>query len=226
MDGDYVRSAAECLSEQFLFTDCDFVTIDEMHSVIDRCDIRQYKDGDAVMPPFSDKPSLYVVISGKVRIESRVKNKVLLKYAYPGDVFGAAYLFGDISKAPSARVEKNAEIIRIPKDLITELLASEPKVALNYISFLSDRIFFLNKKIVSFTAGTAEDKLIFWLVGTECVNDEINVLSMSSLASQLGIGRASLYRAADELSARGYISYDANCFRILDRHSLEEAVCY
>ena len=226
MDGDYVRSAAECLSEQFLFTDCDFFSLDAAHSVTDRCDVRQYNDGDAVMPPFSDKPSLYVVVSGKVRIESRVKNKVLLKYAYPGEVFGAAYLFGDISQAPSARVEKSAEIISIPKDLITELLASEPKVALNYISFLSDRIFFLNKKIVSFTAGTAEDKLIFWLIGAECSNDEVNVLSMSSLASQLGIGRASLYRAADDLSARGYITYDANCFRILDRRSLEEAVGY
>lgn len=221
-----MRSAADCLKEQFLFDNCDFSFLNKAHSVTERCDIRQYNDGDAVMQHFSDKPSLYVVVNGKVRIESRVKNKVLLKYAYPGEVFGAAYLFGDINQAPSALVEKNAEIISIPKDLIIELLASDPQVALNYISFLSDRIFFLNKKIVSFTAGTAEDKLIFWLIGTECNNDEINVLSMSSLASQLGIGRASLYRAADELSARGYISYDANCFKILDRRSLEETVGY
>ena len=45
-------------------------------------------------------------------------------------------------------------------------------------------------------------------------------LSRVQLASALGIGRASLYRALDELTDKGYISSDGKNVTVIDREGL------
>jgi DNA-binding GntR family transcriptional regulator len=46
---------------------------------------------------------------------------------------------------------------------------------------------------------------------------------MNSLAEMLNLGRASLYRAFDRLSADGYIRKEGRSIAILDREGMQQA---
>ena len=81
---------------------------------------------------------------------------------------------------------------------------------MNYVRFLSDRIRFLNSKIATFTADSAKSKLMRYLVSQAELqnNPEGNVVlpvSCQKLAESLNIGRASLYRAFEQLENDGLI---------------------
>ena len=100
------------------------------------------------------------------------------------------------------------------------LFKAVPQTALNYISFLSDRIRFLNGKVRSFASGTNEEKLArFFLENEE--NGQISLKNLSSLASSLSLGRASLYRIIEIMAERGIISREKNTVTIKNRQELE-----
>ena len=90
----------------------------------------------------------------------------------------------------------------------------------SYISFLSERIKFLNRKILYYTAGSAERRLALYL--TSFPSDTVTPdLPMNALADLLDIGRASLYRAFDRLSEDGFITRDQNTVIIIDREKMK-----
>ena len=96
----------------------------------------------------------------------------------------------------------------------------------NYLSFLSNRICYLNKKIVCLTAGSSERRLAYYLDSALSeaedrgeLTDSITV-QMNTLCDMLNLGRASLYRAADKLSEDGFIMREGKTIRVLDRSGM------
>ena len=88
------------------------------------------------------------------------------------------------------------------------LLTGTPAFALNYVAFLSDRIRFLNRRLACLGAGSAARRLAAWLdasIPDGAAEYELP-LSLSRLPDALGVSRASLYRALDELEAAGHIA--------------------
>ena len=87
---------------------------------------------------------------------------------------------------------------------------------------MTDRILFLNHKAAILGSITVTEKLskhLLFLMRTH-KRDEFN-LNLARLSDQLSCGRASLYRAIDELCALGYISYDNKKIKILSSDGLE-----
>jgi CRP-like cAMP-binding protein len=92
----------------------------------------------------------------------------------------------------------------------------EPSFALDYVAFLSGKIRFLNERLSELSAPSALQKLSSYLLK----DDGRIALSKVQLASALGIGRASLYRALDDLTEKGYISSDGKSVTVIDREGL------
>lgn len=89
------------------------------------------------------------------------------------------------------------------------MFAADQRVSRNYLRFLTGRIRFLNWKIDLFTASTAGEKLLCWL-RHQCFTLEDGQKAallppMAALAGQLGMSRASLYRAVTALEEAGII---------------------
>ena len=89
------------------------------------------------------------------------------------------------------------------------MFAADQRVSRNYLCFLTGRIRFLNWKIDLFTASTAGEKLLCWL-RHQCFTLEDGQKAallppMAALAGQLGMSRASLYRAVTALEEAGII---------------------
>lgn len=167
-------------------------------------------------------PRLGVLLSGKANIYGRGSGRrVLLNRIGTGDVFGAAAVFFAEPKHVSTVVAAaKCRILFIERGCLETIIKSDFSVASAYIEFLSGKICFLNKKIIAFTAKSAESALAGYLLERAGQGDTLHV-TMARLASVLGIGRTTLYRALDTLERDGCIACEGKEIRILDKNQLE-----
>ena len=103
--------------------------------------------------------------------------------------------------------------------MLKTIIRNDFSVASAYIAFLSGKIEFLNRKIIAFTAKSADAALAGYLL--ENGSADAVPANMSRLAATLGVGRTTLYRAVDALVRVGCIAYDGKEIRILDRDALK-----
>ena len=185
---------------------------------------RSYVSGDVIYDYDNYSRALGYVAKGTVIIE---QNGVSLKLAHAGDVFGAASLFNTADDYVSVIKAKTAcTIIFFSQETIQKLITENSVIAVNYITFLSERIRYLNMKISSFTAGNAEERLAKYFVDryNETENTEFKGISYSSLASSLDIGRASLYRAMSTFTEQGMIEKDGRRIIIKDINKINKII--
>lgn len=186
--------------------------------------VRSYCRGDTIYSKESFKRSLGFVFGGTVSVfKMHGKRRVLLNRIGDGGCFGAATLFCDDKEYPTEIIsDEDVTVVFISEDAVRRLLISSPNAAMGYIVFLSERIRFLNGRIDSYAARSAEEKVAKYLrehIGSDgCVTEELN---MKQLSSSLGLGRASLYRVLSELEARGCISKVNGKIKILNTDDLE-----
>lgn len=158
--------------------------------------------------------ALGVVLSGELRVtrigadgRRRTHNRLL-----PGDAFGAAALYGGDADEPFVTeviAYKASTVQFIPEARLTALCRSDPRIAENYIRFLTGRIRFLNRAMNGAGGGRAEDKLRRFLLSHADEAGRVRLpCTMSGLSARLDIGRSSLYRALDELSSSGFLRRD------------------
>ena len=148
--------------------------------------------------------------------------KVLLNLVEKGDVFNAAAVFFSEGDAFGTVVAKTkCEILFISRERLEKLIEGDFAIASAYISLLSEKIHFLNRKIAAFTARRADAALAGFLMD-RLADGETMTVNMSRLASALDIGRTTLYRAMDMLAGEGAIAYDGKEIKILSRELLEK----
>lgn len=177
------------------------------------CEVKTFDSGEAI----DIRGKLAFVLKGAVRIYSRDKQRnLLLRRAEKNELFGLAGLFSKEKTISRAFAKGSATILFFGGDCIKQLIEKDRAVMYNYLSFLSDRIDYLNKKITYITAGSAERKLATFFASFEKAEFELPV-SFSSLSDMLDIGRASLYRALDKLVSDGCIERDGNDIKIINK---------
>ena len=131
------------------------------------------------------------------------------------DVFGVASVFGSWKEGKSKISAKtDCEVAYFSEDTLKKIFAEFPTVAYNYITFLSDRIRFLNARIDAFSAGSAVQKLYEYLL-SQAVDGEVKLnFGLAELSRRLKMGRSSLYRSIETLEQSGLITRNKNIFII------------
>lgn len=147
--------------------------------------------------------------------------QALLKTMHAGDMFGIANLYAEEEPFPTRIMAIDpCHVLLIKGDAIKKTIESDPDLLRNYLRFQSKKIVFLNRKIMTLTAGSAEKKLAVYLLEHEQEGRVVLPCSMSELARLLNVGRASLYRALDMLEEHGMIQKNAKDIHILNRSKL------
>ena len=167
-----------------------------------------YSKNDIVFSKETYSPVLCLIIKGEARVS---KGETVISHLKDGEIFGAAFLYNqsyEFENTVTALTPLNVVIIE--KSGVDELIKCDSSISFNYISYLSERIGFLNSKIEGYTKPSAEEKLMLYLQKNADINNgkcEISV-SMTELSHVLQISRASLYRVIEALEQQGKICRD------------------
>ncbi len=206
-----------------LFDGCERELIEKL--IISTGTSKVFRSGELMEAEFS--PSVGILLSGRGVIYSSDKGRqTLLRFISPGNAVGVASLFA--AEPPATRIEAcgdgKSEMFFIKREAFEKLLEDNSAFRINLIKFLADRVSFLNSKIDTVTAGSAERKLAIFIKNSP-VNDcgiiELG-MSMTALAHALDIGRASLYRAFDALEEAAIIKKDKGSITLLSQNKLDE----
>ncbi len=165
---------------------------------------RRFAKGETIYDSALARRALALVLEGQVRV---LHGRVVMNDLGPGDVFGAAALFGGEEPYPSQVVAvTRCRIVFIEQEQVSALMAAYPRVGENYVRFLSDRIRFLNTRLSALTAGQTDDRLWRFLLTHRDERGAVRLPGgMTELAEALGMGRTSLYRSLEQLTAAGKI---------------------
>lgn len=157
--------------------------------------------------------TLCCLVKGSANVGVINAGKAVVKQLFKGDVFGCAALFeSDLVTDISAITD--CTLLCISADDMQEIFQKQPRLAVNYIKYLSGKIRYLNQRIGDFAFGTAEEKVMRFLrENAGC--DGVVRIKMTLLAEQLGMGRTSLYRALDSLQKDKKILRNKNKIEIL-----------
>ena len=167
-------------------------------------DERCYQKGDVVCDAGCATRALVLVLSGGVRV---YHGRVVMNDLEAGCVFGVAALFGEEEPYPTTVVAAaQTRVLFVPQETVTAWVTAYPRVALNYIAFLSGRVRFLNRRLSTLTAGQTDGKLWCYLTANREPDGCVHLPGgMATLAKTLGMGRSSLYRSLDALVADGRV---------------------
>ncbi len=177
------------------------------------------KKGETVMAKNSFSRCLVLIVSGKAMVSKTGLDgkRTIINSLSEGDVFGMATLFYEKEEYPSdITAESNLRLAVIAKETVEKIFASNPDFAKAYVTLLSEKIHFLNKKLGAFSEGDISEKLMHWILGIADGKTEIVLpCSISKISAMLNVGRASVYRAFDSLSEEGKIVKDGKKIVIL-----------
>lgn len=166
---------------------------------------------------------LGIILEGCVKV-SKVSDdgqKVIMNVLSEGSLVGGATLFHNFSYyVVEITATMDTNLLFLSQAALERMFKADYRLARNYISYLSSRIYFLNHKIDRFMQSSAERKLLDYLADNATLSDggyEVCLLySMKDLAAALNISRASLYRVLDNLEKEGIIQKEQNRIRIKD----------
>lgn len=187
---------------------------------------REYAAGDEILSPAAKSKKAVIFLSGKAEVYSADKSRSLLLRTFgAGQVVGVANLFSNEDFVSRVIASKKCETLEISSEKYGKILESDPQAMYNYVSFLSEKIRYLNRKIICLTAGSAERRLAYFLDTSipEGKSDPAEItIQMNSLCDMLNLGRASLYRAADKLEEEGFITRNGKTIKVVDRQGMME----
>lgn len=216
MDGKITAEMKEHLRSSFLFAGLPRLEEDFENALLSKTEF--FSKGDCVYKNTRFKSALGIIVSGSIRITtSDEENRVILRDMSSGETFGAAALFGASECYVSEIHAKTAcAVVFIDEQELSALFEKYPTAAKNYIAFLSSKIRYLNRKIAELSLRGADARLLGYMKAHADSAGKVDMPgSMSALASTLGIGRSSLYRALEKLESGGYISKKENSWFLL-----------
>ena len=168
-----------------------------------RCPLKAYEGGQTL----TEAGSLGILVSGSLRLERRLgeDRRLFLRGLEEGDCFGLLTVFSGRPAGDLILTARGpAEAVLIPAEVLRWSLRRNTGIAENYIGALTDLGWFLSDSIGALAAGSVRERLLRHLRGRCGVAGTLTV-SMTDLARQLGLGRASLYRAMDALEEEGVL---------------------
>ena len=214
---------SDFFKKTFLFNGIDDYTLD---SLLDKITIaeRNYQKGEALYTPTNFEKKIGFIFSGECVVGRQTSTSVIplnLLKAY--DSFGILTCFSKHDEFPTVITAKTATtVLFVMADDLKLLLAQNSTVSLNLISFLTQKINFLNEKIAAFSGGSIEEKLASYILSLKKKHDSLEFeFNKKKSAEALNCGRASLYRAIDALCSAGLITLADKKIIINDPEGLE-----
>ncbi len=184
-------------------------------------EILTYKKGETIYSLSQFRLAVGIILKGGARVVK--DNGIEISTLKEKEIFGCASLFASRDYYVNNIVAvKDCKVIFISKETVEKIMKEDNNFSLSFIRYLSDRLYYLNTRIVSFTGGTAESRLAHYLNNSFSKNESEEILiSASHLAFSLDVSRASLYRAFDKLCENGAIIKEGKTVTLVNEAKLK-----
>ena len=207
-------------SNLFIFNNLDSDSINAISKTFQKG--QHFKKGEVIYSKDTFKNAIGFVLSGVVVAVANNHNETLLKTFTENMCFGVAAIFGGSDSYISTITAKtDCEILFVTENELKSIFKEYPLVAINYITFLSNKVRFLNEKLRVISCMSAEDTLMTYFSSVaDSENYTIIPQNMTAFAKMLGLSRATLYRALDVLEKNGNILRENNKLKVIKNEKI------
>ncbi len=184
--------------------------------------LKKFNSGEEICSSKTENHCVGIIVCGSATVLPQSEGgNAMLKTLTADDMFGISNLYADTLPFPSViTCASPCSVLFINRDAFKSVIDSDRAALEAYLSVLNNKIVYLNRKISTLTAGSAEKRLAMYLAENECDGIFVPSISMSAISNMLNIGRASLYRALDTLAASGLIVKEGKKISIPDKNAL------
>lgn len=193
---------------------------------------RRYRKGQTILRQGDEGDSLFVIVSGRVRIYtlSPEGHELSLTICDQGDFFGEMAMLDGEPRSANAEAMEPTEVLVLHRRAFRNHLLSNPLAAVHIIETLSQRLRRTTESAEDFVTLNVPQRIarkLLELVEHYGVEEEEGVLidldlSQEAIASLVGTTRESANRALSRLRERGIVRVERVRIRVLDPEKLQE----
>jgi CRP/FNR family cyclic AMP-dependent transcriptional regulator len=174
---------------------------------------KRYRRHTVVMEKGDESSSLYVLLSGKVKVYicDREGKELVLNVLEPGAHLGELALLGGIGRTASVMTQEDSEFLVISKQDFVNCLAKNPQLNLDLIRHLVEQIQTLTERVGTLVLCDVYGRLSSTLKDLAREEDGRLItgrLTQQDLARMVGSSREMVSRIFTELKKGGYIEIE------------------
>jgi CRP/FNR family transcriptional regulator, cyclic AMP receptor protein len=175
--------------------------------------VRSYARNVVVVSEGDPTDSLYVVLSGRVKVfvADETGKEVVVNTIGTGDFFGELVLDGQ-ARAASVMTLEPSRFFVIPQRDVAALLSGNPQFARDLVRKLIGRVRSLTEQVRSLALRDVYSRLVRFLEDQAVEDDGRRVvrerLTQAEIAARIGGSREMVSRILSDLSAGGYIAVE------------------
>jgi CRP-like cAMP-binding protein len=186
----------------------------QLKEIAARCRTVRFRKSDVVFHKTDPSTDLYIVNSGKVKavlIDDEGAEMVLAEFE-KGAFFGELSLLDGKGRSASIVADADSELAVLNKDVFFDLLYKDPKIAVELITTLVERLRKADDMIESLAFLEVGERLIRTLLegaaterGSEAGYVKIAKLTHKDISARIGSSREAVSKCMKVLTAKGII---------------------
>lgn len=114
------------------------LSISELKTISEICDVVTYKDGDLIVAQDTESPYFYAILEGKVSIwvKGRDGENICVSEIQNGDIFGEAAIFIDMKRTASVIANGNVKIVSIFREKFFNYTHKYPRAGMKIYLYI------------------------------------------------------------------------------------------
>ncbi len=203
---------------------------EQLRSLLGMLDRRSYRKGQVILREGDEGDSLFVIVSGRVRIYTFSADGHELSYGIfgDGDFFGEMALLTGDPRSANAEAMEWTEVLVLRRSAFREHLLCNPSTAIRVIETLSARLRETNASVEELISLNVTQRVArklldladrYGVAGPEGVLIDLD-LSQEAIASLVGTTRESTNRALSQMRSQGILDLERVRIRVLRPEAL------
>lgn len=185
----------------------------DLRAVVSHAHAKTYRKNTVVIEKGDQSTSLYILISGRVRVylANEEGKELLLHTLETGDYFGELALLGDIARTASVMTETDCNLLVVSKPAFLDCLRAHPEIALETIRHLARKLSDLTERTGTLALLDVYGRVAAVLRERSRQEDGRMItdrLTHQELAQIVGSSREMISRIIKELKQGGYIDVE------------------
>lgn len=208
------------LADVPLFSDLDG---EELEEISRRAVVRSFPRNALVVHEGDDSDSLYVVLSGRVKVflGDEEGREVIINTLGPGDYFGELALFDSAPRSASVMTMEQCRLGVLSRSDFEQAVDRNGRIALKVMRGLIQRLRHLTEDVKSLALMDVYGRVARLLLQLATEKDGVQVieepLTQQDIASRVGASREMVSRIFKDLRAGGYIETEGRKLVIRER---------